>query len=135
MNVASRSLCQKLYEFSGWGDPDTARPLAETPSYWPDQYWCQEVKDAEWTIYTEITDHTMWGNQHYIPAYDADYVAAMVRNYDFTIVNLNTRNFSLVSDSLDDPEAAILGSSLAELLTEFATELFRQGILIREPTS
>ena len=50
-----------------------------------------------------------------------------VRNYDWTIVNLNETTLSLTSDSLDDPEAAILGKDFQEVLTKLVECLIEQG--------
>lgn len=117
MQVASRELCEELCELSGWRETD--------------KVWRLDVYSdgsSNWYIYGyELRD----SSDGWVPAYSADYLLEKVRQYDFNIYNLNHKTLSLESDSLDDPEAAILGHSLAEALCLFAIELFKQGILQR----
>jgi hypothetical protein len=118
MNVANKDLCAELYDVSGWHDTFA----------W---YSGNEVEfegQAGWegAVYENTIEYD-WCDD--VPAYDADYIRDKVKNYDYEIVNLNSETLSLTSDSLEDPDAAILGKTFADLLTNFAIELFKQGIL------
>lgn len=62
----------------------------------------------------------------------SDEILAHVRQFDFTIINLNSHMLSLSSDSLDDPEAAIFGKNFAEVLANFWLELKANNYLEKE---
>ena len=65
----------------------------------------------------------------YIPLYTSDYLADKLRDYDWTITNLNSKQFSLQSDSLSEPDAAILGETLTLVLLKLTIALSEAGEL------
>lgn len=136
MNVASLETSVELHNLIGgsvYGSDKTWRRFQakRTGSTWysPEQDYTDGWQDPlDGRRATAITHHI----EAVAPAYEADYLGNLLRDLDFTIVNLNHKNYSLTSDSLDDPDAAILGDSLAELLANFAVEAFKQGVLTRD---
>jgi hypothetical protein len=81
--------------------------------------WANEFKRQE--------DTKDWFKGFLCPAFSVDYLLSKVRNYEFTIVNLNTSTLSLTSDSLNDHDGAILGEELDILLMEFILALKEEG--------
>jgi len=128
MQVASKELCEELYKVSGWIS-DSAHCITDEGHAWVSE-WQHWYKDR-FGKYVAPTRNGL-GYTPVCPAYNADYLLDKIRNYDFTIVNLNRNILSLTSDSLDDPEAAILGKTLTELLAKLAIQLFKQNILTPE---
>lgn len=105
-------LCKEVYKLTKW-------------EYTKEYY---DVKWGEvWTISTQITSRGDDKVSKAIPLYTSDYLADKLRNYDWNITNLNTKNFSLQSDSLNDPDGAILGDSLTKVLLEFVIALVDEG--------
>lgn len=64
----------------------------------------------------------------------SDELLAVLRNYDFSIRNLNHNTLEISSDSSDDPDAGIYGATLAEVLAQFYLVLVEQGHIKREET-
>jgi hypothetical protein len=120
--VANKDLCVELSELSGWSETDFRWNRHNLPTGgWTD-----------WSVFDGKPEGRSNSYYEEFPAYDADYLRGKLKYYDFTIVNLSSETLSLTSDSLDDPEAAILGGTLVNLLSEFAIELFKQGVLTKE---
>lgn len=128
MNVSSLDRSKELYRLSGWNRTEflwVAPPLNNT------EY--EVMHKAKLHDLNDYIAHPELGDKMYNStfAYDADYLGQRLRVLDFEIDNLNLTTYALTSDSLEDPDAAILGSSLADLLCAFAIEAFKQGVLTR----
>lgn len=131
MHVASLELCRTLHELSGWGNPDAERPLNEDPYFWTDGWWCQEADGREWEFYSEVSDHTMWGNNHLVPAYDLGYL----------LRKLPPKHLKLELDIYDRWKASFMDEHIhrfeiadtpEDAACKLAIALFKQGILTNQ---
>lgn len=111
MNVASKELCQELYDLSGWKNVS--------------QRWVKGDFTHEWTV-----RKTRYG-YNVIPAYDLGYLLRKLptdRSVSFRL-SYKTNEWWLNEDidhrfiTADNPEGAA---------AKLAIELFKQGILKRE---
>lgn len=123
--VARFELCDELYKLTA------GRFRGErTGSRWQ-RYKFSTGKWGDWKVFPYPMERmSVKGRTSHIqqiPAYDADYIIEKLRNYDFTVVNLNSKDLSLTSESLEDSEGCILGDTLANLLAEFSIALIKEG--------
>lgn len=124
MNVANLELSRELYELSGWGDPDGEAPLGEYDLYFTQAMWCQESEKSDWELYTEPSDHTIYGNNHIYPAYDLGFLLRKLpklarldrgaRNWHCTVL---MNGFVAHADTPEDAACKL------------AIELWKQGVL------
>lgn len=129
MNVASKQLCQELYELSGWDAGD---------KYWNEQYVGIETK---WYVMNHkvVASGRNEGLDTGIPAYDLGYLLRKLpewiddegtteeKSYPFIIehkragyLDYESGGYSDLNCSADTPEDAAC---------QLAIELFKQGIL------
>ena len=120
MNNELFELCKEVYKRTGW-DGDK-------------QFAYDDTYGDKWLRYIAEFPHESreWRLVNMIPLYTSDYLLEKLRNYDFTIVNLNSKMLSLTSDSLDEPEAAILGVNFAVVLLKLVIALDDAGQLKEE---
>ncbi|MDQ0869010.1 hypothetical protein QFZ70_001483 [Arthrobacter sp. V1I9] len=119
-------LCKEVYRrFPSWKYEIDWMVKANVglPSEYIRRAFYEEDNDEDDFIY-ELEEY---GSDSAVPLYTSDYLREKLRNYDFTIVNLNQETLSLTSDSLDDPDAAILGKNFAIVLLELAIALDDAG--------
>ncbi len=123
--VVSRELAQKL--------KDAGYPKKSTVLVWWRLVDSKRKGKQEWflakrTPMLEIKPYEI------VAAPLSDELLEQLRNYDFEIKSLNHETLSLVSDSLDEPDAAILGKNFAEVLALLWLELNPNGHLVDKET-
>lgn len=115
MNVASLELCKRLYELSGWSNPDN--------------FWVYDVDytvfDAdEWRVFNRAVG--LAGHKDHIPAYDLGFLMRMLDGFNVTLRYSNQwRLWSCWADNNLFAEQQTPEDAACTLLIE----LFNEGIL------
>ena len=109
-------LCKEVYELTGWDSTEKCYAFID------------EFGDGgkHWRV-IPLHEDNVDDVDDWHPLYTSDYLADKLRDYDWTITNLNSKQFSLQSDSLSEPDAAILGETLTLVLLRLTLALYEEG--------